>query len=60
MRSFAEPIHRTSLGRGVALLMGALVAMAVIVTLLVWRARSTIGAKAATEASRSSLPFQRE
>ena len=42
MRAFAEPIHRTSLGRGVALLMAALVAMAVIVTLLVWRARSTI------------------
>ena len=34
MRSSAEPIHRTSLGRGVGLLMVALVAMGVIVALL--------------------------
>ena len=42
MRSSAEPIHRTSLGRGVGLLMVALVAMGVIVALLAWRARATL------------------
>lgn len=43
MRSSAESTHRTSLGRGVGLLMLALLAMAVIVALLAWRARATLG-----------------
>ena len=42
MRSSAEPIHRTTLGRGVGLLMVALFAMAVIVAMLAWRARDTL------------------
>ncbi|OWQ47648.1 hypothetical protein CDL60_09560 [Roseateles noduli] len=42
MRSSAETTHRTSLGRGVGLLMVALLAMAVIVALLAWRARTTL------------------
>ncbi|WP_431265089.1 diguanylate cyclase domain-containing protein [Roseateles chitinivorans] len=42
MRSSAEPIHRTRLGRGVGLLMAALLAMAAIVALLAVRARATL------------------
>lgn len=42
MRASAEQIHRSSLGRGVGLLMVALAAMAVIVTMLAWRARATL------------------
>ena len=42
MRSSAEPIHRSSFGRGVGLLMVALLAMAVIIALLADRARTTL------------------
>ncbi|RZI55445.1 MAG: diguanylate cyclase [Rubrivivax sp.] len=42
MRPSAEPLHRSSLGRGVGLLIAALLAMAVIVALLAWRARTTL------------------
>ncbi|WP_416758760.1 diguanylate cyclase domain-containing protein [Roseateles sp. So40a] len=42
MRSSIEPIHRTTFGRGVGLLMVALFAMAVIVAMLAWRARDTL------------------
>ncbi|OWQ90291.1 hypothetical protein CDN99_13035 [Roseateles aquatilis] len=42
MRPTAEPFHRTSLGRGVGLLLVALLAMAVIVAVLASRARATL------------------
>ncbi len=56
MRSSAEPIHRTTLGRGVGLLMVALFAMAVIVALLAWRARDTLEDLRRADSINSVLP----
>ncbi len=56
MRSSTPPIHRTSLGRGVGLLMVALIAMAVIVTLLAWRASATLTDLRRADRINSALP----
>ncbi|HEY1396888.1 diguanylate cyclase domain-containing protein, partial [Roseateles sp.] len=56
MRSSAETLPRSSLGRGVGLLMVALLAMAVIVALLAWRARATLDDLRRADRINTALP----